>query len=338
MKGRLGYGALVVAVCAFTASALAVNIETVTVGNPGNAGELSGAGASPHGRGPDRICGSVGYVYQIGKFEITAAQYVSFLNSVATTDQYGLYHTGMATDEYGCQISRAGSPGSYTYSVAADFANRPVNYVSWGDAARFCNWLHNGQPTGPQSLATTEDGSYYLNGATNAGPLGLVTRKADATWVMPTEDEWYKAAYHKNDGVTGNYWDYPTSSNSVPSNALVNPDPGNNANYAYTLLGPYYRTVVGEFENSESPYGTFDQAGNVWEMNESLIVLSGFTYRGMRGMCCTNYDTDCMHAAYRTGTGMTLQGAAEGFRVALVPEPASLALLAVVGLLAVRRR
>ena len=41
-----------------------------------------------------------------------------------------------------------------------------------------------------------------------------VTRKPGATWVIPTEDEWYKVAYHKNDGVTGNYGDYPTGSNT----------------------------------------------------------------------------------------------------------------------------
>ena len=33
---------------------------------------------------------------------------------------------------------------------------------------------------------------------------------ADAKYWIPTENEWYKAAYHKNDGVTGNYFDYPT--------------------------------------------------------------------------------------------------------------------------------
>jgi formylglycine-generating enzyme len=45
-----------------------------------------------------------------------------------------------------------------------------------------------------------------------------ITRNADAKFWIPTENEWYKAAYHKNDGVTGNYWDYPTRSDSVPSN------------------------------------------------------------------------------------------------------------------------
>jgi sulfatase modifying factor 1 len=170
-------------------------METVPVGNAGNAGELSGSGAD--GFGPDRICGAVAYTYKIGKYEVTAGQYTAFLNAVAKTDTYGLYDRRMAdptANSYGCNIQRDGSPGSYMYSVAADRANRPVNYVSWGDAARFVNWLHNGQPTGSQGLATTEDGSYYLNSAMTDAALLAVTRKANATWVIPSEDEWYKAA------------------------------------------------------------------------------------------------------------------------------------------------
>jgi formylglycine-generating enzyme required for sulfatase activity len=107
-----------------------------------------------------------------------------------------------------CKIQQTGSSGSFSYSVAEEYANRPVNYVSWGDAARFANWLHNGQPTGAQDLSTTEDGAYYLNGAggremsditePNYHESGLallaVTREADWKWAIPTDDEWYKAA------------------------------------------------------------------------------------------------------------------------------------------------
>ena len=74
-------------------------------------------------------------------------------------------HGEHVVERFGCKIQRIGTAGSYTYSVAADRANRPVNWVSWGDAARFTNWLHNGQPIGAQGLGTTENGAYYLNGA-----------------------------------------------------------------------------------------------------------------------------------------------------------------------------
>ena len=74
-------------------------------------------------------------------------------------------------------IQRTGEPGSYKYTVGDDWANRPVNHVSWGSAVRFINWLQNGQPTGAQDKSTTEDGSYSLNGATTLPALLAVIRK-----------------------------------------------------------------------------------------------------------------------------------------------------------------
>ena len=65
------------------------------MGNPGNTGELSGDGVWPGGNGPDAIVGAVDYVYEIGKYEVTAGQYTEFLNAVAATDTYGLYNTDM---------------------------------------------------------------------------------------------------------------------------------------------------------------------------------------------------------------------------------------------------
>jgi len=328
-------------------------IDTVPVGNPGNAGELSGAGAG--GYGPDAICGAVAYTYRIGKFEVTAGQYTAFLNKVGGVDAYGLYNTSMWNDSWGCKIQRSGGGtvgNPYTYAVfddpnvpGAEWANRPVNFVSWGDAARFANWMHNGQPTGAQNASTTEDGSYYLNGATSNAALQAVTRKANATWVMPSEDEWYKAAYHKNDGVTGNYFDYPTGSNIAPSNVLGNPtDPGNNATYydnygtgtgGDTIGSPYYRTEVGAHENSDSPYGTFDQGGNVWEWDEAVLYGSS---RGLRGGSFY-YSDNYLPAAFRYGYGYpTNENGNIGFRVVEIPEPAALSLLVLGGLMSFRRR
>jgi formylglycine-generating enzyme required for sulfatase activity len=289
------------------------SLEVVTVGNPGNAND------------PATGYGGVAYGYQIGKFEITAGQYTAFLNAVArTADPYDLDCPGMgytADDWRGCNIQRSGPTGNYTYSVAADWANRPVNYVSWGDAARFCNWMANGQPnTGVEDNTTTEDGSYYLNGAIGDEALKAITRKSNATWVIPSENEWYKAAYHKNDGVNENYWIYSTGTNSLPSNTLIDPDPGNNANFyqgGYTIGSPYYRTPVGAFANSESPYGTFDQGGNVWEWNETSLRGGAFS-------------SISLGLAVSGRIGPTLRGGAEsgyGFRVAYVPEPSSFILL-----------
>jgi formylglycine-generating enzyme required for sulfatase activity len=136
----------------------------------------------------------VGYEYGIGKYEVTAGQYTEFLNAVATEDTYGLYNMLMDYDAnpgaFGPNIKRMGASGGYSYSVAADWAKRPVNHVSFWDSARFANWLHNGQPTGPQGSGTTEDGAYDLNGYTGSDEASI-TRQPGAKFFLPSEDEWY---------------------------------------------------------------------------------------------------------------------------------------------------
>jgi formylglycine-generating enzyme required for sulfatase activity len=117
-------------------------------------------------------------------------------------------------------------------------------------------------------------------------------------------------------------------------------DPGNYATYdgdsgTDGIGSPYYRTVGGEWKNSYSPYGTFDQGGNVWEWNEDVIG----SYRGMRGgSFCDGYDNH-LHASDRGGSNSPAGGAyGIGFRVTEVPEPATLSLLALGGLAVMRRR
>ncbi|QDV91040.1 Formylglycine-generating sulfatase enzyme [Phycisphaerae bacterium RAS2] len=311
-------------------------VETVQVGNAGNAGDTR----FPNAGAPN--IGKVDYDFRISKFEVTAKQYTMFLNAVAASDPHGLYNPSMGNTTggvvSGANIQRSGKPGSYTYSVPDDWADRPVNYVSWGDAARFANWLQNGQPTGPQSLTTTEDGAYHLNGATSIAQLMAVTRRPTAAWAIPTESEWYKAAYHKNDGLGSNYWNYPTASNNTPSSVLGNPsDPGNNATFSnpgMTIGPPYYRTVVGSHENSESPYGTFDQGGNVWEWNETAFASLN---RGIRGGGYESIHSD-LYAALRNYTRPTTEAHYIGFRIVGIPEPSTAVLLIAVTAFTRRRR
>jgi len=317
---------LLMVLCLGTVALAGVNIETVTVGNPGNALDVHPANNHPAG------FGAVDYTYNIGKYEVTAGKYTAFLNAVAQTDTYGLYNPDMSSSAaYGCQIQQSGSAGSYSYSVDANWANRPVNYVSWGDAARFANWLHNGQPDGNQDLTTTEDGAYYLNGATTNEALQAVRRQDDWKWAIASEAEWYKAAHHRNDGNTGNYWNFATGTDSIPSNLLVEPnDPGNNATFYYdgsfTIGLPYFFTEVGAHENSDSAYGTFDQNGNLWEWNEE--VMFDFL-RGARGGAANDsYGAmDASNHNSRSGRTPTTEEYLIGFRVVEVPEPAILSLV-----------
>ena len=150
------------------------SLEFVAVGDPGNA--------------PDARYGSygaVGYTYQIGKYDVTAAQYAAFLNAVAKRDGYGLYDRRMYVGFAACGIVRSGGPGAYRYSVLPGRADFPVNCVTWADAARVCNWLHNGQPAGTEDATTTETGAYNINGAMADRNLMRVVRRAGRNTGFP---------------------------------------------------------------------------------------------------------------------------------------------------------
>lgn len=316
---------LVAAMVLRVASAQAITIPTVPIGNPGNPNDFA--------FGFNDAFGGVAYEYRIGKTEVTNDQYVAFLNAVAATDTYQLFSGSMTSAPEG-GITRSGSPGSYTYAVKPPalngtyiYGNKPVVYVSWYDAIRFANWLHNGQG-GP---GTTEHGAYTLSGGATPSNGNSVTRNPDAKWWLPSEDEWYKAAYHRNDGVTSNYWLYPTG--FAPNNNPPSADTGQSATYFFTNgnIDPNFPlTDAGAYTLSDSAYGTFDQAGNVWEWNEAFFSDDSFGIRTLRGGAWNSQFATVMLSSNRI-SGLAQSGNGTfGFRVArlAIPEPSAGCLIA----------
>src|SRR5205085_458773 len=120
-----------------------------------------------------------------------------------------------------------------------------VNFVSWYDAARFANWVNNGAT----ASASTETGAYTMASGVS------VARNTGATWFLPTENQWYKAAYY--DGTAGVYYDYSTRSNTAPDNHIPVDDSNNSANYyvgGFTQNESYPLTGAGAYFASKSPY------------------------------------------------------------------------------------
>lgn len=314
------------AVLVAASSTQAATFDWATVGNPGNSPNPDVNVTTPSG--------SVDYIYLLSVTEVTNSHYAEFLNAVAQSDPNELYNTNMATSSSG-GILQSGSPGSFSYTVKQDFGTKPVNFVSYFDAMRFVNWLENGQGTGG-----TESGAYTIaNGLTES-------RNANAQYVLPSRDEWYKAAYHNSaDGIGDDYFRFATQSNTAPSQSTASPsgdvaNPGANvANFGNGAIwngGSNVVSVASAGVLSQSSYGTFDQAGNVWEWTEETFDLTTRIIRG--GGFTSNPGT--LASDFVTGISPGTEGPNYGFRVAyVVPEPTAMSCVVVaLGLLGSRRQ
>jgi formylglycine-generating enzyme required for sulfatase activity len=279
----------------------------------------------------------VPYTYEIGKTEVTSAQYAAFLTAVASnSDNYGLYSEMMDSSSYsyGCNITRSLSDGVYTYTAMDP--EKPVNFVMVYDAMRFANWLTNGASDG----ADTETGVYTLsggsvipsnptvgrnlevNGATLTG-TGILARFTGTVWALASEDEWYKAAYYNVE--TGAYSLYPNGTDEIN---------GSDANY-------YDESLLDVGILNKEQNGTYDMAGNAFEWTDTLIT-------GFNGANITEYNArvtrggSFAHSVVMVGSSdryyesYEFDAAYHGFRVVLltltaVPEPGTYA--AAMGLL-----
>ena len=322
LNARAFAGSLAFAVASLAATAFGITIQELnlkSINNVGNANSSAGLG-------------SVSSPYKIGAYEVTNTQYAEFLNKVGATNPNGIYNANMGSNANG-GITQSGVTGSFTYAVKSGFASKPVNFVSFWSAARFMNWLQNGQTTNVSQLET---GSYTLNGATSGA---IIARNPAANYFLPSANQAYKAAYF-NPGTSA-YFTYGTGSNTAPTGgtgttvAITNFTVANSANF--NSSGP---TAVGAFTNaSVSPYGLFDATGNIAEMTDTVNPGNAAQVYMTGGAFNTTTAPSGSAAAFGAMTGSS----AIGFRVAAVPEPSTLGLagvgfVALVGLQVIKHR
>jgi len=353
MTRSLMTAAVVLAAISGSSSA-EVTLQMATVGNLGNAADTTGYGR-------------VDYQYDIGRHHVTIEQYCAFLNAVAKTDTYGLYSEDVNWAPVS-GISRTGAPGSYAYAPTAPVGppvagitagNRPITKLNWFSAARFANWMTNGQPTGAQGPTTTEQGAYALNGKTTGAQVprnGQSPFNAYATlFVIPTENEWYKAAYYKGGSTNAGYWNYATQNDTLPGNDLSTSGsnvanfyfwsdntPPANTHLGFTINpGDYpdfalnHLTAVGMFAGTTTAYGVYDMNGNAFSWLETPVdpLAVGVTF--VRGGTWDSGWNPVLNFSrnYRAGTENSELQPNIGIRlatVAPVPEP-SAAVLAAAG-------
>jgi hypothetical protein len=253
-----------------------INIDFVTIGNAGNAADtqvMTTDGTTGYG--------SVGYNYRIGKYEVTNAQWVAFIAAAGIP---------------------MGNP-SNAYDIGTYYGGdqQPTTCVSWYEGLQFCNYLTSGDKS---------KGVYRFSG-NNANPdnlIGIDRAAAQAiygtVYVLPTENEWYKAAYYKPDG--SGYTLYANSGGAVCH--------GQSEPY----LGPWNVGTGAQEQN-----GTFDMMGNVCEWNENQAHGTGV----MRGGGFTGTgEFNVLASTFRGFMGPFEENFSLGFRVASFPIPATLLL------------
>lgn len=262
-----------------------INIDFVTIGNAGNPGDTrTGTNdsyqplANPYG------CGAVAYNYQIGKYEITNGQWDAFVSAA-----------GVPT----------GNEEGYSYNAYWTGDNIPTGRLSWYEAAQFCNYLTSGD----KSL-----GAYLFSDGDFTGiDRSSAISSYGIAYVIPTEDEWYKAAYYTGSG-------YSTYANGTD----VAPIAGFDTNYEQDdpFDGPW-DVGTGTMEQN----GTFDMMGNFFEWNETMVGSE----RGGHGGSY-HYDVYGLMSSFRNGYFPYHDHEYVGFRVAAVTPVPSAVILGGIGL------
>ena len=223
-------------------------------------------------------------------------------------------------------ITKATASGMANVTAGPWTGNQPAASISWYEAAAFVNFLNtNSGKTAAYDLSFS-DGSWSMtlqsnSNAWTAGGTNLYRNK-DAYYFLPSENEWYKAAWYNPAG--SNYFLYPTASSSEPTRVTGGTNAGT-AVYDSVAAVP----AIVDSAGGLSPYGTMSQGGNVGEWTESAFDGSNNSpseNRLIRGGSWLNPGNH-LRSSGRGNYEATLVDTNFGFRVASVPEPSTYVLV-----------
>jgi hypothetical protein len=287
----------------FGTGANTFTIDLVTIGNPGN---------PPDTAGDPNPAGSVPYIYRIGKYEIPED----------------------AVRKANAQSALEGHPLSITLDSRGP--DKPATSLSWFEAAKFVDWL-NTDTGNTAAYKFDSGGDFQLWAPSDPGyDANNLFRNKLAKYFLPSDNEWYKAAYY--DPVAGHYWQYPTGSDDAPITVASGTALGTAVWNQPFQQGPADVYLAG----GPSPYGTVGQPGNVieWEETElDLVNDDPAAQRGARGGDWISSITPLdLSSAFRNSALPGREPLNVGFRVASVPEPSTILLLAEFAALTMRRR
>jgi hypothetical protein len=290
-------------------------IDFVTIGSPGNANDAALDNTPPGFSSP---YGGVAYEYRMGTYEISEDM-----------------------------IEKANTLGGLLITKdTRTSVNQAATSVSWNEAARFVNWLNvsSGYAPAYKFAVNPGDVGYIDNTVANANLVLWISgdagydasnpyRNSNAYYFLPSEHEWYKAAYYSGSGTT--YFDYATGSDVIPT-AVASGTGAGTAVYNNAASVPPDITQAGGL----SAYGTMGQNGNVWEWQESAldgINNSSSEDRTIRGGNWLNAE-DGLRSSLHNFSSPSASVSSIGFRVASVPEPSCTVLMCSASLLALARR
>ena len=289
-------------------------MELVSIGNPGNANDAAGA---------PNPAGSVGYSYDIGKFEVSQ-------------DMITKYNVNFGTPN--SQVI----PFADLSAFGGNGPDKPASGVSWNQAARFVNWLNTSTGKAPAYNFLTSDvnDNIALWNISDPGydPSNQY-RNSLAKYVLPSTNEWYKAAYFDPNKPGGaGYWIYPSGSDTDPTAVSIGMIAGTAVYDQSYSQGPANVNQTGGL----SPYGVMGLGGNVneWEeTSDDLANNSGSSQRGVRGGAWFDGFSYSLSSSFRFSEYPDNDCQCYGFRVvsltsspAVVPEPNMMVVATILGI------